>query len=230
VAEETIDIALEVGKQLVGIDSSSAVPLKIVGIDYCGDCYKGTFSDFIPALKRAKENGLQLSIHCGEKDDNEEIRQMLSVGPSRLGHLCFISSELQEVVQQSRIPAEFCITSNILTSNLGHASDHHLLNWFCHNETTPKDLHSVFPFSINTDDRGVFYTSMTKELCLFAEAILPGLIKSSAPSVSSEDLVHSLQQAVLLVQRDSLAHTFLSKSEITALEQGFDAELQRRSK
>ena len=59
-------------------------------------------------------------------------------------------------------PIEICPTSNLITLGL-HSYDQHpqLRNWIAFG----------YPFSINTDDRGIFFTSLTQELLRVKDAL-----------------------------------------------------------
>ena len=151
----------------------------VTSIDFCGDCYARTFKEFLPALERAKSNNLKTTIHCGEKDDDEEVFQMLSFGPSRVGHCVFINDRARELIRVRQIPLEICITSNLMTGGLTKPSDHHITNWL--------RTSRYHPVTINTDDFSVFSTNLCKELQLFAEICIDAWIqeKTLIPSSSS---------------------------------------------
>lgn len=62
---------------------------------------------------------------------------------------------------QSNVPIEICPTSNLLTLNLRSLDSHH---------TIESLLRLGHPFSLCTDDRGVFRTTLTKEYVKTARA------------------------------------------------------------
>lgn len=144
--------------------SESVNVASVVGIDFCGDCYARTFQEFIPAIERAKQNELPVTIHMGEKQDDEEVSQMLAAGPARVGHCVFISERAAEILRIRQIPLEICITSNMLTGGIAKPSDHHISSWLKESR--------FHPVTINTDDFSVFSTTLCKEMMLFAEIVI----------------------------------------------------------
>lgn len=80
-ATENVDLAIRYDKLYPNI---------ICGIDLSGDPACNTFTNFIPALVKAKNYGLKLALHCGEIDKQDEIKEMLAFGMDRLGHGTFI--------------------------------------------------------------------------------------------------------------------------------------------
>lgn len=79
---ENVDLAIKYAKLYPNI---------VCGIDLSGDPAHKTFADFMPLLKKAKEHGLKLALHCGEIDNQSEITAMLNFGMDRLGHGTYIS-------------------------------------------------------------------------------------------------------------------------------------------
>eukprot|EP01062_Namystynia_karyoxenos_P021570 TRINITY_DN18216_c0_g1_i1.p2 TRINITY_DN18216_c0_g1~~TRINITY_DN18216_c0_g1_i1.p2 ORF type:complete len:411 (+),score=128.33 TRINITY_DN18216_c0_g1_i1:77-1234(+) len=131
---------------------------KVVGIDFSGNCYKGVWNEFLPHLTWAQRNGLPVTVHAGEKDDDAELSQILDFGPARLGHLVFCGQRCQQRIKAAQIPVELCLTSNVITGNLKCLSEHHIERWWGH------------PFSINTDDRGVFSCTLASEFRLLRDS------------------------------------------------------------
>ena len=129
----------------------------VCGVELSGNCYKGAFTELEPQLRRAREAGLPVSLHVGEKDDEEELDAMLEFRPDRIGHLVFSKEKTQAKVKAYKIPIEMCITSNLITSNW-KPEEHHVSDW----------VHT-HPVSINTDDRGIFGITMASEFALLQE-------------------------------------------------------------
>lgn len=70
IALRTIDLAVKYQSQ------------GVVGIDLSGDPSQGEFSSWLPALKRARNFGLKITLHAGEIDErHEEMSQMLAFKP-----------------------------------------------------------------------------------------------------------------------------------------------------
>lgn len=79
---QNVDLAIKYAKLYPNI---------ICGVDLSGDPAHKTFTDFIPALQKAKEYGLKLALHCGEIENQSEIADMLKFGMDRLGHGTYIN-------------------------------------------------------------------------------------------------------------------------------------------
>ena len=148
----------------------------VVGIDFSGNCYKGTWDEFLPMLQQARTAGLKTTIHAGEKDDFEELSKMLDFSPDRIGHFVFTDKAAEQRVRDAKIPIEMCITSNLITAHW-HPSEHHIIHWLEH------------PISINTDDRGVFSVTLTSEYLLAASTF--SLTAEQLLDISEESLKHS---------------------------------------
>lgn len=185
-------------KSLANPAFSCVFPL-LVGIDLSGSAYNGELQSVLSILRRLRSTyGLPLTLHGGEKKNDEEVEDMISLGPDRWGHLVFISEKHRERLQRKIngvTAVEFCITSNMVTSGSRNVSEHHIQQWL---ECVPCDISSqentsAFPtsekvenqkfclsppyrlslkgschVSLHTDDRGVFNTSMTRELWLLS--------------------------------------------------------------
>ena len=208
----------------------------ITSIDFSGNAYKHAFTDFIPVLQRARDElGFAITMHAGEKDDDDELEQMISFGPHRWGHLVFVSERaLDKIIRGTRTnmqPIELCVTSNMLTCGHTTVDEHHFASLL--------DLASIDDFegaikkrrvpsssarpqgekddddgadefaaarrvrvSFNTDDRGVFFTSMTRELELVESSSFMhcyNTAKGAAPGMMC---------AVELLQRAAVSHAF----------------------
>lgn len=140
----------------------------VTGIDLCGDTYCGSFrKDLEPWLRRAQQEGWPLTVHCGERDDDEEVHAMLLLAPRRLGHCVFVNDAARELIATAQVPLELCLSSNITTGGLASVHDHHIRDWIA---GTGDALHS-HPIAICTDDFSVFHTDLRREVLLFAEVI-----------------------------------------------------------
>ncbi|CAG9839468.1 unnamed protein product [Diabrotica balteata] len=129
----------------------------IKGIDLSGNPMIGTFDEDL--FEKARQAGLKTAIHCAEVKNDEEVSKILKFGPDRIGHGIFLhphhggSQENWDLYCEKKIPLECCLTSNVLSESVEHYGEHHIQKWI--------DLR--LPFSINTDDKGVFATTLSKE-------------------------------------------------------------------
>lgn len=100
-------------------------------------------------FQRARDEGFQLALHCGEINDAAEIREMIEfmTPEDRIGHGTFIDGDLlfyivepfyfKKLVPESdeatwtmfrekNIPVEICLTSNVMCNTAPSFEDHHI--------------------------------------------------------------------------------------------------------
>nr|XP_057943863.1 adenosine deaminase-like protein [Doryrhamphus excisus] len=137
----------------------------VVGLDLSGDPTVGHGKDLLPALQRAKNSGLKLSLHLSElPSQREESELLLSLPPDRIGHGTFLhpevggSQSLVDKVTKNNIPLELCLTSNVKGQTVASYSQHHFKYWY----------QLGHPSVICTDDKGVFSTDLSQEYQLAA--------------------------------------------------------------
>lgn len=138
-AEATVDLAV------------AHRPL-VVGVDLSGNPTKGEMPT--RALDRARRAGLRTTLHCAEVPAEEETDAMLDFGADRLGHALFLTPRQVRRVLASKTPVELCPTSNLATLGRDGLADH---------PTAAMWLRRGHPISVNTDDAGVFGTSLSNE-------------------------------------------------------------------
>jgi len=78
----------------------------VVGIDLCGNPAVGELGTWLPALEKARELGMKITLHGGEVPNEVEVARMLEFKPDRFGHMCCLSAELEEALWGSGIPVE----------------------------------------------------------------------------------------------------------------------------
>ncbi|CAK8564357.1 unnamed protein product [Lathyrus sativus] len=132
----------------------------VVGIDLSGNPAVGEWVTYFPALKFAREQGLYVTLHCGEVPNSREIHDMLDFLPGRIGHACFFEEEHWRKLKSSKIPVELCLTSNIRTLSVPSIDAHHFVDLY-------KAKH---PVVLCTDDSGVFSTSLSNEYKIAASS------------------------------------------------------------
>ncbi|KAB1221842.1 Adenosine deaminase-like protein [Morella rubra] len=147
-AMETVKLALEMK------DSG------VVGIDLSGNPVVGEWITFLPAFKFAREQGLYITLHCGEVPNQKEIQAMLDFMPQRIGHACCFEEDDWEKLKSSNIPVEICLTSNVVTASVSSLDVHHFVDLY----------NAKHPLILCTDDAGVFSTSLSREYSLAAAA------------------------------------------------------------
>lgn len=153
VAERTVDLALLYR------------PRGVIGVDLSGDPTLGQWSAWEPALRRARSQGLKVTIHAGEvPDSDEETAQILSFHPDRLGHVCYLSPTNAKRLEEARpkIPLELCLTSNLLVCPqvVPEYSAHHFARHYAQEH----------PVALCTDDTAVFGSSLSQEYAIAMQA------------------------------------------------------------
>ncbi|XP_056636404.1 adenosine deaminase-like protein isoform X2 [Diorhabda sublineata] len=139
------------------IKMKNKYPDIIKGVDLSGDPRAGIFDEEL--FEKVRKLDLKTAIHCAEVKNDEEVGKILDFQPDRIGHAIFLhpaygGSKINwEKYCEKKIPVECCLTSNVITTSMGGYQNHHLREW----------IDSNLPFSINTDDRGVFGTTLSKE-------------------------------------------------------------------
>ncbi|XP_054865160.1 adenosine deaminase-like protein, partial [Amphiprion ocellaris] len=137
----------------------------------------------LPALEKAKNCGLKLSLHLSEVPSQlEESDLLLNLPPDRIGHGTFLhpevggSQSLVDKVVKNNIPLELCLTSNVKGQTVPCYSKHHFNYWY----------QLGHPSVICTDDKGVFCTDLSQEYQLAASTF----------GLSNEDVWKLSQQAI----------------------------------
>uniref|UniRef100_A0A1A8GST2 Adenosine deaminase-like n=2 Tax=Nothobranchius korthausae TaxID=1143690 RepID=A0A1A8GST2_9TELE len=156
VAMETVELAEEFMLSSGGL---------VVGIDLSGDPTVGHGRHLLPALERAKNSGLKLSLHLSEVPSQlEESDLLLNLPPDRIGHGTFLhpemggSQHLVDKMRKNNIPLELCLTSNVKGQTIPCYSKHHFRHWY----------QMGHPVVLCTDDKGVFCTDLSQEYQLAA--------------------------------------------------------------
>jgi adenosine deaminase len=132
----------------------------VVGVDFSGNPYRGTFEQFHSVISDARHKyKLPLAIHFAEVSNDKESNLIMDFVPDRVGHgICFESEETLNRFIKSGIPLEVCLSSNYATTV---AVDAHPFAKFINSTDM---IHCL-----NTDDRGIFQTTLTKEYMIAEE-------------------------------------------------------------
>lgn len=131
----------------------------IVGLDVAGP-ERGNFSmeKHAKLFKKAKEEGLGITVHTGEAGSIEEMRFVVEeIAPNRIGHgvMCVKDKKLMAKLVDKNITLEVCPTSNLKNSVVKNI----------------KELNGIFKtllenkvkFTINTDGPEMYRTNIVEE-------------------------------------------------------------------
>jgi aminodeoxyfutalosine deaminase len=123
-----------------------------------GDEVAGPALAFRDAYRYARDAGLRLTAHAGETDGPESIRAALAIGAERIGHGIRAAEDpdLMRLLRDENIPLEVSITSNVKTGAVASLLEHPL----------EKLLDAGVPLTLNTDDPGIFETTLAAEFDL----------------------------------------------------------------
>src|SRR5205814_8649703 len=116
------------------------------------------------AFRYAREHDLAVTVHAGEGDGPDSIRQAVHVcGANRIGHGTRLieDPELTQYVNDRRIALEVCLTSNIQTRVADSYASHPLREYF----------DQGLNVTLNTDNRLMSATTLTDEYVHAAEQL-----------------------------------------------------------
>lgn len=129
---------------------------RIVAIDLAGGETLHPCSYYSLIFNKAKEYGLNITIHAGEATGSDEVMMALDNGAQRIGHGVHLSLDSQSIarVKEKNVCFEFCPTSNLQTKSLKRYEDVPLRQFMSNN----------IPVTINSDNMTVSNTDATKEM------------------------------------------------------------------
>jgi adenosine deaminase/aminodeoxyfutalosine deaminase len=128
----------------------------VVGIGLGGDERRAAPELFRDVYKRAKGEGLRLTVHAGETAGPESIWSALrELKADRIGHGLHAvdEPELVKYLAEQQVPVELCISSNVLTGCCPSVEEHPLRRLF----------DSGVMVALNTDDPDMFRTTLGRE-------------------------------------------------------------------
>jgi len=140
----------------------------VVGFDIAGAEDGFPPADHLDAFEHLRRESVPFTIHAGEAHGLPSIHQALQVcGAQRIGHGVRITEDIVDGklgrlagwVRDRRIALEMCPTSNLQTGAATSIAEHPI--------TALRDL--GFRVTLNTDNRLVSGTTMTREMSLLVE-------------------------------------------------------------
>lgn len=179
----------------------------VVGFDLAGGEEGFPPKKHLAAFQAIKRANFHITIHAGEAFGPRSIWQALQYcGAHRLGHATRLRDDtetlpdgslklgsLAQYVLDRRIPLEMCLLSNLHTGACTRIEDHPFGDFLRHG----------FRVCLNTDDRLMSDTSMTRETALAAEAFrlsLDDLEKLALNAMKSAFAPHH-QRIALIFER-----------------------------
>ncbi|MGI6006292.1 MAG: adenosine deaminase [Ruminococcus sp.] len=128
----------------------------VCAADLAGDEAAYPMKKYFHLFQEAKKLGYPFTIHAGECGNPDNIRDSLAVGAVRIGHGIAMKSHrrLQEMCRENHIGIEMCPVSNLQTKASPSQEEYPLREF----------LEAGLLVSINTDNRTVSGSSVTKEL------------------------------------------------------------------
>lgn len=134
----------------------------VVGFDLAGGEKGNAASRHAEAFRYARENNLAVTVHAGEGDGAESVREAVHVcGANRIGHGTRLieDPDLTQYVNDRRIALEVCLTSNVQTRVADSYATHPFREYF------DRGLN----VTLNTDNRLMSATTLTDEYVYAAE-------------------------------------------------------------
>lgn len=145
---------VEAGKKFIGKG--------VVAVDLCAGEEEGFCRKFARPIELARKYGYRVTIHAGETGIGENVLEVVELlGAERIGHGVYIKdcTEAYKIVKEKNITLEMCPTSNVQTKAVDSFKSHPIYDFY-------KDGINL---SINTDNRTVSDTTMTREAEIVSE-------------------------------------------------------------
>lgn len=133
----------------------------VCGLDLAGDESAFPNEGFWEYFRRASREDIPVTIHSGECGRKENIELAAAYGARRIGHGIAMKGDvkLQEKIARAGIGVEMCPSSNLQTKAVAGWEDYPFREF----------LDRGVNISVNTDNRTVTNTTVTKELQLLQE-------------------------------------------------------------
>jgi adenosine deaminase len=134
----------------------------VVAFDLAGGEKGNSASVHAAAFRYAREHNLGVTVHAGEGDGPESVRQAVHLcGANRIGHGTRLieDPDLTQYVNDRRIALEVCLTSNVQTKVAESYATHPFREYF------DRGLN----VTLNTDNRLMSATTLTDEYVFAAE-------------------------------------------------------------
>jgi adenosine deaminase len=164
---------------------------RLVALDLAGDEANWPGELFVQHFRRARDAGLQVTVHAGEAAGPESVWQAIrDLGATRIGHAVAAIEDpsLLEAMAAHDVGIESCLTSNVQTATVPDYASHPLRRF----------LERGLLATLNTDDPGISAIDLPHELEIAAPAA--GL----TPEQIHQAQLNALAIAFLSVEETSL--------------------------
>ncbi|KAL7719236.1 adenosine deaminase [Entamoeba marina] len=153
---------LNVAKDTINLAAQFKSTGFVKGIELSGNPFKGTYNEIVPLMNYAKEKGLFITMHIGEKVDDQEVMELLKCNPSRVGHGIYINKKGIEYMNTHNIDCEICLTSNIVSRSIPNYGGHPIMK----KSTIPRQekeyRHAVESYCKTAEESKDFIREMTR--------------------------------------------------------------------
>ncbi|MFV0361722.1 MAG: adenosine deaminase [Suipraeoptans sp.] len=128
----------------------------VCAADLAGDEAGFPMSNFMNLYNKVRSMDMPFTIHAGETGNSTNIIDAIDIGARRIGHGVAMTGhpDVQEVCKIKRIGVEMCPISNLQTHAIPDMNKYPMREF----------LDNGLPVTINTDNRTVSNTSITKEI------------------------------------------------------------------
>ena len=128
----------------------------VVGLDLSDNALVGDGKGILGIIEEVHRQNIPVTLHLGECAEETAVQQMAelqSIQPSRIGHGVFLCGEAKEWILSRRLPIEMCLSSALMAHMVASMCDHPALQL----------LREGYPVCICTDDPLIFGTDHVKE-------------------------------------------------------------------
>lgn len=137
-------------------DSSHFLGKGVCAADLAGAEASYPMAEFVELFQTAASFGMPCTIHAGECGCVQNIVEAVGAGAARIGHGIAMQGhpKVQEILRERRVGVELCPTSNLQTKAVMSETEYPIREF----------LDAGLLVSVNTDNRTVSRTSLTREL------------------------------------------------------------------
>lgn len=164
-------------------------------VDLAGAEAQYPMSEFMELFSKVKSLDMPFTIHAGECGNVKNILDAVNAGAKRVGHGIAMRGDLQlqKLVRDSGIGIEMCPISNWQTKAVANMADYPIKEF----------LETGLLVTINTDNRTVSNTSLTKEISYIQEnynicdeEVLQMMKNAIEVSFANDDIKHRLYHLI----------------------------------